>query len=302
MDTGQALTRFFQRDSTKANNLTLYPHKEREFWLWLSTWAVFLQKPVRPRLRRRRLRPARLEVVWHEVASTTPPRRSSATARPAVPRRRARRHRRGPGEARHARPPASRRPPSSSPPRPTTTSSSGTTSRTSAARSSGDPRRGRGVRLARPRRAEQRVIDFSDGRSRLLATKPELSGSGCNFQRHCHRAIFVGVGFKFNDFIQAIHRIHRFQQPAPGAHRPHLRRVRARGRPHLHAEVGPAQGADRAHDRVIREHGLNRPVDRRSAHPLDRRRADRGVRRRLAGREQRLRRRDRVDGRPTPST
>lgn len=30
MDTGQALTRFFKRDSTKANNLTLYPHKERE--------------------------------------------------------------------------------------------------------------------------------------------------------------------------------------------------------------------------------------------------------------------------------
>lgn len=33
MDTGQALTRFFKRDSTKANNLTLYPHKEEEFWL-----------------------------------------------------------------------------------------------------------------------------------------------------------------------------------------------------------------------------------------------------------------------------
>ena len=45
MDTGQALTRFFQRDSTKANNLTLYPHKEKEFWLWLSTWALFIQKP-----------------------------------------------------------------------------------------------------------------------------------------------------------------------------------------------------------------------------------------------------------------
>ncbi len=28
MDTGQALTRFFQRDSTKANNLPLYPQKE----------------------------------------------------------------------------------------------------------------------------------------------------------------------------------------------------------------------------------------------------------------------------------
>lgn len=45
MDTGQALTRFFQRDSTKANNLTLYPHKEKEFWLWLSTWALFIQRP-----------------------------------------------------------------------------------------------------------------------------------------------------------------------------------------------------------------------------------------------------------------
>ena len=44
MDTGQALTRF-SRDSTKANNLTLYPHKEREFWLWMSSWAVFISKP-----------------------------------------------------------------------------------------------------------------------------------------------------------------------------------------------------------------------------------------------------------------
>ncbi len=45
MDTGQALTRFFQRDSTKANNITLYPHKEREFWLWVNTWAAFVQYP-----------------------------------------------------------------------------------------------------------------------------------------------------------------------------------------------------------------------------------------------------------------
>jgi DNA modification methylase len=45
MDTGAALTRFFQRDSSKAGNLTLYPHKRREFWLWLNTWACFLQRP-----------------------------------------------------------------------------------------------------------------------------------------------------------------------------------------------------------------------------------------------------------------
>ena len=45
MDTGQALTQFFKRDSTKTNNLTLYPHREEEFWLWVSSWALFLGKP-----------------------------------------------------------------------------------------------------------------------------------------------------------------------------------------------------------------------------------------------------------------
>jgi len=59
---------------------------------------------------------------------------------------------------------------------------------------------------------EKRVIDFSEGRTRLFATKKSLSGSGCNFQRFCHRAIFVGIDYEFNDFIQAIHRIYRFLQ------------------------------------------------------------------------------------------
>jgi hypothetical protein len=60
---------------------------------------------------------------------------------------------------------------------------------------------------------EQRIIDFGNGAYRLLSTKPVIAGSGCNFQRHCHREIFAGIGFKFNDFIQAVHRCHRFQQP-----------------------------------------------------------------------------------------
>jgi hypothetical protein len=55
MDTGQALTRFFQRNFGTAGDLTLFPHKEDEFWLWVHSWAVFLQSPVRSRLFRRRL-------------------------------------------------------------------------------------------------------------------------------------------------------------------------------------------------------------------------------------------------------
>ncbi len=45
MDVGQAKTRFFKRNSEKADELTLHPHKEREFWLWVASWALFLQRP-----------------------------------------------------------------------------------------------------------------------------------------------------------------------------------------------------------------------------------------------------------------
>lgn len=45
LDSGDALTRFFQRDSQKAGNLTLMPHQEEHFYYWLSTWAVFLLMP-----------------------------------------------------------------------------------------------------------------------------------------------------------------------------------------------------------------------------------------------------------------
>ncbi|WP_426491097.1 SNF2-related protein [Hymenobacter sp. 102] len=39
MDRGQALTRWFKRDSQKAGNLTLHAHHEADFWLWVSSWA-----------------------------------------------------------------------------------------------------------------------------------------------------------------------------------------------------------------------------------------------------------------------
>lgn len=69
MDTGQALTRFFQRDSTKANNLTLYPNQEDEFWLWVSSWALFITKPsdINPDYSDDGYDLPPLEVRWHEL-------------------------------------------------------------------------------------------------------------------------------------------------------------------------------------------------------------------------------------------
>src|SRR5262249_9836511 len=47
MDVGQGKTRFFQRNSEKADDLTLQAHKAREFWLWVASWAIFIRKPSR---------------------------------------------------------------------------------------------------------------------------------------------------------------------------------------------------------------------------------------------------------------
>lgn len=69
MDTGQALTRFFQRDSTKANNLTLYPNQEEEFWLWVSSWALFITKPsdLNPEYSDEGYELPPLKINWHEL-------------------------------------------------------------------------------------------------------------------------------------------------------------------------------------------------------------------------------------------
>lgn len=217
MDTGQALTRFFQRDSTKANNLTLYPNMEDEFWLWVSSWALFITKPSDLNLEYSDegydLPP--LDVRWHELPvhyGDTADRdgqiqlfqeaaeglKEAATVKRDSIDRRVEEMKRIVEESpedhfllwhdleneRHA------------------------------------------IKKTLPDVVdiygsmdydlrEQRVIDFSNGRTKLFATKKSLSGSGCNFQRYCHREIFLGIDYEFNDFIQAVHRCYRFLQKEP---------------------------------------------------------------------------------------
>ena len=69
MDVSQAKTRFFKRDSTKADNLTLHAHKEREFWLWVSSWAIFLQKPSDLGFSDNGYVLPEMKVIWHEIPS-----------------------------------------------------------------------------------------------------------------------------------------------------------------------------------------------------------------------------------------
>ena len=214
MDTGQALTRFFQRDSTKANNLTLYPSQEEEFWLWISSWALFITKPsdLSPDYSDEGYDLPELEVNWHEIPieygkqqdrdgqmllfqeASAGLKEAAETKRESIDARIAKMKEivdTSPNDnfvlwhdlesERHA------------------------------------------IKKALPETVdiygsqdldirERRIIDFSTGKTRLFATKKSLSGSGCNFQRYCHREIFLGIDYEFNDFIQAIHRCYRFLQ------------------------------------------------------------------------------------------
>ncbi len=58
---------------------------------------------------------------------------------------------------------------------------------------------------------ERRLIDFAEGRIRVLITKPSIAGFGLNWQ-HCSRMAFVGVTDSFESYYQAVRRCWRFGQ------------------------------------------------------------------------------------------
>lgn len=61
---------------------------------------------------------------------------------------------------------------------------------------------------------ERKLIDFSEGRIRVLVTKPSICGFGMNWQ-HCQNTGFVGLTDSFEQFYQAIRRFWRFGQTRP---------------------------------------------------------------------------------------
>lgn len=61
---------------------------------------------------------------------------------------------------------------------------------------------------------ERKLIDFSEGRIRVLVTKPSICGFGMNWQ-HCAATGFVGLNDSFEQFYQAIRRFWRFGQSRP---------------------------------------------------------------------------------------
>ena len=218
MDVSQAKTRFFKRDSTKADKLTLHAHKEREFWLWVASWALFLYRPSDLGFDDTGYALPDLEVIKHEVSvdhSTAAPEKDGQY----------RMYR----EASHGVSDAAREKRDTLP------------ERISKMREILDAEPEKHFLIWHDLEAERHAIEkavpdvvtiygalrgkpggndeiedsligFGDGRIQYLAGKPDMIGSGCNLQYHCSDEIFCGIGFKFNAFIQAVHRCYRFLQ------------------------------------------------------------------------------------------
>lgn len=58
---------------------------------------------------------------------------------------------------------------------------------------------------------EDALNGFSDGRYRVLVTKPSIAGFGMNWQ-HCADMAFVGMSHSYEQYYQAVRRCHRFGQ------------------------------------------------------------------------------------------
>lgn len=212
MDTGQTLTRFFQRDSTKANNLTLYPHKVEEFWIWVSSWALYITKPSDLGYDDDGYDLPPMEIRTHCIAN---PNKShmdkdgqmkilndAATSLQEAAREKK--------ESVEARCQMAKQIVDSDPKAHFILWHDREEERHELKRLMPEMVDIYGSMDYDER--ERRVIDFSEGRTRLFGTKKSLSGVGCNFQYHCHREIFVGIDYEFHDFIQAVHRCYRFLQ------------------------------------------------------------------------------------------
>lgn len=213
-------TRFFKRDSTKANNLTLHPHHERTFWMWLNSWAIFLQSPADLGCDATGYVLPKAVVEWHEVGADHSDTQADRDGQAPLFKGAAMslvdesRERQATIPARidmlreilashEARDPGGQ-----------LVVWCHLNSEQDAIESALN-KLGYSYSSVRGSMSDVEVevsLDaWRDKVTRVLIGKPVMLGSGMNLQQ-CNVAVFLGIDHKFNDFIQAQHRIIRFGQ------------------------------------------------------------------------------------------
>jgi hypothetical protein len=230
MDVGQAKTRFFKRNSEKADELTIHAHKEKEFWLWVSSWGIFVQSPADLGFDATGYALPPLEVRWHEVktdhanAGHDRDGQGKLLRDTAIGLQDASREKRRSMADRIAKMVEIVREPSLQEIIPGVPKDAqqwvawcDLNDEQNAAQAALE-KEGltvSSVAGAQPLDEREDLLEqWRDRKKDVLLSKPVLLGSGVNLQQ-CNRAIFLGIGFKFNDMIQAVHRVQRFGQANP---------------------------------------------------------------------------------------
>lgn len=217
IDRGHALTQFFKRDAKKAGNLKLNETQEEEFWRWVATWAVFINKPSDLGYSDEGYVLPKMNIHENEVENLTDEPIINKdgdlvmfkdTTKNLVDTSREK------SESIHLRVDKAFDIIQEHHPY----SNVILWHHREAERTYIEKKFGKDADLfsvygsQSNDEKERLLIDYSNGYFQFLSTKPKIAGSGCNFQRHCNIAVFVGIDYKFNDFIQAVHRIYRFGQ------------------------------------------------------------------------------------------
>ena len=216
MDRGECMTRFFGRDSKEAGNLQLYPHMAGQFWSWVASWAIFLNRPSELGYDDTGYDLPPLTVHWHSVDV------DYSRAKDEIDKRSGQR-RLLPQVSGSVQVVAKER---------RHTMSERIAKALEIVRSQPDEHwiiwhyleaERHLIKKMLPEcrsiygtqdldQREALTIGFAEGEFQYVSTKPEVSGSGTNWQRHCARNVYVGPTDKFNDFIQSVHRTYRFLQ------------------------------------------------------------------------------------------
>jgi DNA modification methylase/superfamily II DNA or RNA helicase len=221
MERGQALTRFFKRDTTKAGHLTIHPQHEKEFWLWIASFSLFLFKPsdlshpddgyVLPEMKTN----------WHRIdvdqrrawAQTDNYGQRLLLLNPAGGVRQAAAEKR---ETLNDRLEKVRELLSQHPDEQLVVWCHLNAEQAAIEKLLLEL----GISCSSIHgslsieESERRLYQWLRKETTVLLSKPVMLGSGVNLQQ-CHTAIFIGIDYKFQDFVQAIHRVYRFLQVHP---------------------------------------------------------------------------------------
>lgn len=206
MTRAEMLAMFFVHDGARTSQWRLKGHARRDFWRWVSTWAVALKKPSNLGYSDDGLELPELSITEHPVASGHVGESLFGIAVGLNEERRARRESLGDRVAQAAAIVAAE------PDEPWVVWCDLNDESTALAAAIPGAIELTGSDDLDTK--EAKLIAFASGTIRVLVTKPSIAGFGLNWQ-HCARTIFCGIGHSFELYYQAVRRFWRFGQTRP---------------------------------------------------------------------------------------